>query len=52
MVTVNFNEIEELQRLNKWAESSRILIDAAKSQERANVDFIVICTNTMHKLLP
>ena len=52
MVTVNFEEIEKLQHTNKWDEATDILINASKSLENAGADFIVICTNTMHKLLP
>jgi len=52
MVTVNFNEIEKLQHQNRWDEASNILIQACKNLENANASFIVICTNTMHKLLP
>jgi aspartate racemase len=52
MVTVNFNEIEKLQHENKWQEANEILIKACQQLEAANSDFIIICTNTMHKLLP
>ena len=52
MVTVNFNEIEKLQHQNKWDEACDILIEACKKLQLAQVDFIIICTNTMHKLLP
>lgn len=52
MVTVNFNEIEKLQHQNKWDEACDILIDACEKLQLAKVDFIIICTNTMHKLLP
>ena len=52
MVTVNFDEIEKLQHKNKWDEACEILIEACKKLELSKVDFIVICTNTMHKLLP
>jgi len=50
--TVNFEEIEKLQHQNKWNEASEILHNAALSLQNAGADFIVICTNTMHKLLP
>jgi len=52
LVTVNFEEIETLQHQNKWDEAGEILIDACVSLENGGADFIVICTNTMHKLLP
>ena len=52
LYTVNFEEIEKLQHNNKWEEATEILIDGCIALERAGADFIVICTNTMHKLLP
>jgi len=52
LYTVNFEEIERLQHSGKWDEAARILIDASKALKLAGADFIVICTNTMHKLLP
>ncbi len=52
LYTVNFQEIEKLQHQNRWDEATQILIDACISLEKAGADFIVICTNTMHKLLP
>ena len=52
LVTVNFEEIETLQHQNRWDEAGKILIDACVSLENGGADFIIICTNTMHKLLP
>ena len=52
MVTVNFEEIEKLQHQNRWEEATQILIDAARALQEAKADFIILCTNTMHKLLP
>ena len=52
MYTVNFEEIEKLQHQNRWNELAEILKEVSLSLEKAGVDFIVICTNTMHKLLP
>jgi len=50
--TVNFEEIEKLQHQNRWDEASKILHNASLSLQNGGADFIVICTNTMHKLLP
>lgn len=50
MVSVEFAEIEALQHQNRWDELAAIMIDAARSLERAGADFVIICTNTMHKL--
>lgn len=50
MYSVEFAEIEELQHQNRWQETSQILIGAAQNLEKAGADFIIICTNTMHKV--
>ena len=50
MVTVDFSEIEELQRLGEWQQLARIMADAARQLQQGGADFIVLCTNTMHKL--
>jgi len=52
MVSVDFQEIEELQHKNKWDESGELLSKAAQKIEAAGADFLVICTNTMHKVAP
>jgi aspartate racemase len=48
--SVNFDEIEKLQRADRWEESGRLLNEAAKSLERAGADLFILCTNTMHKV--
>lgn len=50
LYSVEFAEIEELQASGRWAESGRILGEAAKKLQDAGADFLVICTNTMHKV--
>ncbi|MBK9207353.1 MAG: aspartate/glutamate racemase family protein [Anaerolineales bacterium] len=50
MVTVDFAEIEKLQHEDRWDEAAQILIKCAQDLERGGADFIVLCTNTMHKL--
>ena len=50
MCSVDFAEIEVLQHQGKWTEAGEILINAAKSLESGGADFIVLCTNTMHKV--
>ena len=52
LYSVEFDEIERCQSLNQWEKSAEILGDAAKRLETAGADFIVICTNTMHKVAP
>lgn len=50
LYSVDFFEIEECQSKGDWAKSAEILSDAAQRLEKAGADFIVICTNTMHKV--
>ncbi len=50
MVTVDFAEIEKLQHEDRWDEAGQILVRCAQDLERGGADFIVLCTNTMHKL--
>jgi len=49
MYSVDFAEVEILQHQGRWTEAARMLIDAAKNLENGGADFIVLCTNTMHK---
>ena len=50
MVTVDFAEIEKLQHEDRWDEATEILVKCAQDLEHGGADFIVLCTNTMHKL--
>jgi aspartate racemase len=50
MYSVNFEEIEILQHQNKWGELTNIMIDVAQKLKNGGADFIIICTNTMHKM--
>lgn len=52
LYSVDFQEIEECQAEGDWEKSGEILGDAAFSLQKAGADFIVICTNTMHKVVP
>ncbi|MCA2014542.1 aspartate/glutamate racemase family protein [Vibrio tritonius] len=52
LYSVDFDEIEKLQHQGNWDETANILSTAAKSVELAGADFLLICTNTMHKLAP
>ena len=52
LFSVDFQEIEECQAKGEWDKSAKILTEAAQSLEKAGADFIVICTNTMHKIAP
>ena len=52
LYSVEFDEIEKCQSENRWEESGEILGKAAQALETAGADFILICTNTMHKVAP
>jgi aspartate racemase len=52
LYSVDFHEVELLQREGNWAEAGRLLAGAAASVERAGADVLVLCTNTMHKVAP
>ena len=51
LYSVDFQEIEECQASGNWDKSGEILGEAAYSLEKAGADCIVICTNTMHKVI-
>jgi aspartate racemase len=48
--SVDFAEIQRFQQQGQWPEATRALVVAAQSVERAGADFVLICTNTMHKV--
>ncbi|MEO3785225.1 aspartate/glutamate racemase family protein [Actinocorallia sp. B10E7] len=50
MFTVDFAEIEELQRAGDWAAAGRVLAEAARRLEAGGADVVLLCTNTMHKV--
>ena len=50
MYSVDFYEIEKLQHLGDWDAATDLMCDAAQRLEKAGADFVVICTNTMHKM--
>lgn len=50
LYSVDFNEIAILQKEEKWDKLGELMIEAAQKLEKAGADFIVLCTNTMHKL--
>lgn len=52
LYSVDFAEIEKCQAEGDWERSGDILSEAAENLEKAGADFIVICTNTMHKVVP
>lgn len=52
LYSVDFDPIEKLQHEGDWEETARILSEAAQSVASAGADFLLICTNTMHKVAP
>ena len=52
MYSVDFAELEENMEKGYWQGNAVILTDAATRLEKAGADFIIIATNTMHKLVP
>ncbi|WP_275554704.1 aspartate/glutamate racemase family protein [Mixta sp. Marseille-Q2659] len=52
MYSVDFYEIEQLQAAGDWQQAGEKLAAAARSLEKAGADFLVLCTNTMHKIAP
>ena len=52
LYSVDFQEIESLQRQNDWDTAGQHMVRAASALEAAGADFVVLCTNTMHKVAP
>ena len=52
LYSVDFHEIEQLQRNGDWQRAGELLAQAAQALARAGADCIVLCTNTMHKVAP
>jgi len=52
LYSVDFHDIERLQHAGDWTAAGAILADAARALESAGSDFLVLCTNTMHKVAP
>lgn len=50
MYSVDFAEIEQLQHNGEWDKATQLMVDAAKNLEKGGADFVIICTNTMHKM--
>ena len=50
MYSVDFAEIEILQSEGRWDEATQVMVEAAQRVEAGGADFLIICTNTMHKM--
>lgn len=51
LYSVDFHEIERYQSEGAWEKAGEVLGNAARSLEKGGAEFIVICTNTMHKVI-
>ncbi|WP_419571369.1 aspartate/glutamate racemase family protein [Rheinheimera sp.] len=50
LYSVDFQQIEQLQRSGDWVQAGAVLAQAGQALQAAGADFIVLCTNTMHKV--
>lgn len=50
LYSVDFHDIERLQHAGRWDEAAALLASAAQALQAAGADFLVLCTNTMHKV--
>ncbi len=50
LYSLDFQEIEILQKKGDWESAAKLLIDAAQSLEKGGADCLLICTNTMHNV--
>lgn len=50
MYSFDFGEIEALQHRGDWPAATALMIDAAERLERGGAEFVVICSNTMHRM--
>jgi len=50
MWSFDFAEVEALQHAGHWDDAAGLLADAARRLERGGADFLLICTNTMHRM--
>ena len=49
MWSFDFDDVAVLQREDRWAEAAALMVEAAQRLERGGADFLIICTNTMHR---
>ncbi len=50
LYSVDFHDVEKLQHAGDWDAAGAIMADAARSLQAAGAEFLVLCTNTMHKV--
>ena len=52
LYSVDFHDVNQLQHAGRWAESGELLSNAARALQSAGSEFLVLCTNTMHRVAP
>jgi len=52
LYSVDFDEIERMMSAGEWAAAGALLAGAARSLQSAGADFVVLCTNTLHRVAP
>src|SRR5271163_2957589 len=52
LFSVDFHDVERLQHSGDWVAAGQLLADAARTLESAGADFLLLCTNTMHRVAP
>ena len=50
LYSVDFAEVEELQQQGNWEQATNLMVDAGQRIKAGGADFVVICTNTMHRM--
>lgn len=52
LYSVDFHDVERMQHAGQWQEAGELLAGAARAVAAAGAEFLVLCTNTMHKVAP
>ncbi|MDB6086848.1 MAG: aspartate racemase [Gammaproteobacteria bacterium] len=52
LYSVDFHDVERMQRIGDWHGAGHLLAEAARSIEAAGADCVILCTNTMHVVAP
>lgn len=50
LYSVDFDQIEKLQHAGDWGTAADVLVSSARAIERGGAEFLILCTNTMHKV--
>lgn len=52
LYSVDFHDVDQLQQAGDWEAAGELMAAAARALQAAGADFLVLCTNTMHKVVP